>query len=217
MRTQFNLFWVGLLAAVLVAGGCVGGRTGAVGQPILSVSSQSVVFGDVAVGSTTILEVTFANLGSAPLALQQNSVSGSGFTTSGIGAGVTLAPGQYSVMAVNFNPSAAGNVSGAVSVSSNASSAPVSISLSGVGVVAGHSAALAWLASPSAVVGYNVYCSSDAGVSWTKVNSSPAATTEYTDWDAQGAAIYMFAVTAVNASNEESGFSNEVEAVISAP
>ena len=128
-----------------------------------------------------------------------------------------MASGQYVTLAVSFNPSATGNASGMVSLSSNASSSPTNISLSGVGVSATHWVTMEWIASTSVVVGYNIYCISDSGVSWTKLNSSPTPTTSYTDWDAQSGESYLFAVTAVDAANGESVFSNQVPAVIPSP
>ena len=76
MTVESNALRACLLTAVLAAAGCGGGAGVAPGQPILSMSSQSVNFGDVAVGTTTILEVTFSNEGTGSLSLQQNSVSG---------------------------------------------------------------------------------------------------------------------------------------------
>lgn len=218
MRIESNTLRTCILAAVLSAAGCGGSGGGAIvsppGQPILATSGQSVDFGDVAVGATTVLEVTFSNEGTAPLSLQQNSVSGPAFATSGIGQGVTLAPGQHVSLNVNFNPSVAGSANGIVSLSSNASSQPVNVPLSGVGISTPHSVALNWVGSKSAVVGYNVYSSSDLGVSWTRLNSSPAPATSYTDWDVQSGTSYLFAVTSIDASNRESPFSYQVIAPV---
>jgi len=169
---------------------------------------SSVDFGDVAVGATTTQGVTFSNTGESLLTLQQNSVSGAGFTTIGIGQGVTLGPGQYVTLAVSFEPSGTGKANGMVSLTSNTSSSPINLPLSGNGVVAAHSTTLDWDASKSAVIGYNIYRTPASYESWAKLNSSPVLTTSYTDWDVQSGGSYLFTVTAVSAANVESAFSN---------
>ncbi len=168
MKIKSNWMRACLIAASLAAAGCgaVGGAQEAssppvtpapptapapLAPPILSMTSPSVDFGDVAVGTTTALEVTFSNTGGSSLSLQQTSVSGPGFTTSGLGSGVSLAPGQFVAVDFSFNPTATGNAIGVVALSSNASTMPVNISLSGNGIVATHSVALAWMPSSSSV------------------------------------------------------------------
>jgi hypothetical protein len=175
---------------------------------------SSVDFGDVGVGTNTTQGVTFANTGTAALTLQQNSVSGTGFMTSGIGQGITLGPGQYVTLAVSFAPSAEGTAGGMVSLTSNISSSPINLPLSGNGVVISHSNTLNWEASKSAVVGYNIYRTPASTESWTKLNSSPILANSYTDWGVQSGNSYLFAVTAVSAQNAESGFSNATLATI---
>jgi len=205
MKMKTDWLYIGLCAAALAAAGCGGSSTSqSQPQPALTMYSSSLSFGDVAVGSTTTLGVTFANAGAGPLTLQQNSVTGTGFATSGIGTGVTVAPGQYVTLQVSFSPSASGTASGTVSITTNAQSTPVTMPLSGNGVNATHSAALQWQASSSPVVGYNVYVLSTSGTSWNKLNSSPIPTTTYTNWDVQGGNSYYFVVTSVGTTNVES-------------
>jgi len=220
MKKRIDWLHVALLAGVLAVNGCGGGGGGGTsspGLPILTMYSSSADFGDVAVGATTSLGVTFSNTGGSPLTLQQNSVSGASFTASGIGAGVTLAPGQFVTLTVSFNPSGTGKANGMASLSSSTSSAPINLPLSGNGVVATHWVTFDWAASNSVVVGYNVYLRSPSNESWIKVNSSPVTTTSYTDWDVQSGEIYLFAVKAVNAANVESAFSKATSATIPSP
>jgi len=61
--------------------------------------------------------------------------SGAGYSASGVNGNTTLTPGQTATLNVAFAPTAAGNASGSVSVSSNATNSPATISLSGSGVV----------------------------------------------------------------------------------
>jgi Abnormal spindle-like microcephaly-assoc'd, ASPM-SPD-2-Hydin len=216
MKTKIYWLYTALLAGILAATGCGGGGgvASSSGLPILNMYSSSADFGDVAVGNTMTLGVTFSNTGDAPLSLQQNSVSGAGFATSGIGPGVTLAPGQHITLAVGFGPTGTGKANGMVSITSSTLTAPINLPLSGNGVVATHWAAFDWAASTSGVVGYNVYRRSDLDASWTRLNSSPVTTTSYTDWDVQSGGSYVFGVTAVSVTNIESTLSNVAAASI---
>jgi hypothetical protein len=206
-----------LLAIVLAAAGCGGGGASLPKPAILTVYNSNVDFGDVAVGNNSTVAVTFSNTGGSPLTLAQNSVSGTGFTTTGIGSGLTLAPGQYVALAVSFNPSSTGKANGMISLTSSTLTAPMNLSLAGNGVVASHWATFDWAPSRSAVVGYNVYLRSPSDVSWIKLNASPVTTNSYTDWDVQSGQSYMYSVTAVNSANVESAFSNATLATIPSP
>ena len=75
-----------------------------------------------------------------------------------------------------------------------------------------HSVALSWIASTSAVAGYNVYRSTVSGTQYTKVNSSLVGGLAYTDGTVLGGTLYYFVTTAVDASGNESAHSNEVSA-----
>jgi hypothetical protein len=221
MKTKINWLHAALLAGVLAATGCGGG--GGVGgtfsppPAVLTMYNSSVDFGDVAVGATTTEGVTFSNTGGSSLTLQQNSDSGAGYTTNGIGQGVTLGPGQYVTLAVSFEPSGTGKASGMASFSSSTSGSPINLPLTGNGVVAAHSATVNWNASKSAVVGYNIYRTPASFESWTRLNSSPIIATSYTDCDVQGGGSYLFTVTSVNSANLESGFSDATYATIPSP
>jgi hypothetical protein len=226
MMNKTSRLRIALLAGVLAAAGCGGGggtgggvSTPTPALPVLTMGSSSADFGDVAVGNTRSLEVTLSNAGESPLTLQQNSVSGSSFTAGGIGAGVTLPPGQYVTLSVTFQPSGTGKASGIVSLTTNTSNSPISFPLSGNGVVAGHAAQLNWSASPSPVVGYNIYRTPAVQPfsAWTKLNSSPVATTSYTDWDVQTGQFYIFTVTSVSPENMESSLSNATTTSVPLP
>jgi hypothetical protein len=222
MKIKINWLRAALLAGVLVATGCGGGGGGVGGTSspppaVLTMYNSSVDFGDVAVGATTTQGVTFSNTGGSSLTLQQNSVSGAGYTTNGIGQGITLGPGQYVTLAVNFEPSGAGKANGMSSLTSSTSSSPINLPLTGNGVVATHSAIVNWVASKSPVVGYNIYRTPASFESWTRLNSSPIIATSYTDCDVQGGGSYLFTVTSVNSANLESGFSDATYATIPSP
>jgi hypothetical protein len=220
MPNRIHWLNIGFIVAVVAASGCGGGSSSLSSVPgpaVLTLYNSNVDFGDVAVGNTSILGVTLANTGGSLLTVQQNSISGVGFATSGIGSGVNLLPGQYVTLAVSFDPSGTGKSSGAVSLTSTASTAPVNVPLSGNGIVASHWATFNWSASNSPAVGYNVYLRSASGSSWVRLNSSPVTATTYTDWDVQSGQSYLYAVTAVSPGNVESPFSNATQATIPSP
>ncbi len=103
-------------------------------QPQLSVTPPSVSFGNVLVGSTGVQNLTLTNSGGANLTIAQGSVTGAGFSISGLTFPLTLAAGQSSTLSVQFAPTAAGSVSGSISLVSDAPNSPSTIALSGTGV-----------------------------------------------------------------------------------
>ena len=75
---------------------------------------------------------------------------------------------------------------------------------------------LSWNASTSAVVGYNVYRGTASGGPYSRVNSGLDTLTAYTDGTVQGQ-TYYYVTTAVDGSNGESTYSNEVKAIVPTP
>ena len=66
---------------------------------------------------------------------------------------------------------------------------------------------LSWKASPSAIVGYNVYRRGTSGV--VKLNSEPVTGTSYVDRTVQPGQTYFYLIKAVNAKGTESTASGE--------
>jgi len=124
------------LAACGSASSVSSSGSGSKGQAQLAVSVSTVSFGSVLVGSSTTQSVTLTSSGTAALNLSQASISGSGFTMSGITTPVTLSAGQTATLTLKFAPQQAGNDSGSISLASNAANSPAVISLSGTGTVA---------------------------------------------------------------------------------
>lgn len=125
--------------------------TGTTPQPALGISPTSVSFGSVPVGTTASQSVTLSNTGSAALTISGVSAS-AGFSASGLTFPTTLNPGQNATLTVSFTPTAAGNDSGTLSVSSNAPGSPATIVLSGTGAQGTLSASPASVAFGSVVV-----------------------------------------------------------------
>lgn len=180
----------------------------------LSASTTSLNFGSIAVGSSSTQSVTLTNTGNSSVSVSQISVTGSGFSVSGLALPVSLSPGQSASFSILFAPTLTGSVTGSVSVVSTATNSPLSVALSASGVQASHSVSLGWAASSSAVVGYYVYSGTQASGPFARLNSTPMATTSYSDSTVQAGQTYYYYVTAVDSSGMESAPSNEVSAVI---
>jgi hypothetical protein len=113
--------------------------------------------------------VILTNTGTASVTISQDSVTGSGFSTSGPDLPVTLAAGQTMDFSLTFAPTATGSVTGNASVLSNATNSPSNEPLSGTGI---HAVSLSWTASTSTVAGYNVYRGGQSGGPYTLLNSA---------------------------------------------
>lgn len=191
------------------------GGTGVAASSLLAVNPTSLSFGNVNDGTATSLGVTLTNTGNANETISGVNATGAGFSTSGVSAGITLAPNQSTTLTVAFDPATPGAATGTVTVTSSATNSPATISLSGTGV-APTSVALSWIASTSPdIVGYNEYRGTALG-SYSKLTSSPFAGTAYTDTTVQSGQhiTYYYVVTAVNSSGVESADSNPVSITV---
>jgi ASPM-SPD-2-Hydin domain-containing protein/HYDIN/CFA65/VesB family protein/centrosomal CEP192-like protein len=189
--------------------------TGVAATQILSLSTNTVSFGNVDTGTTSTQTVTVTNTGNSNVQISQIAASGTGYMLSGASAPVTLTPSQILTFSIIFSPTVAGSASGSVAITSNATGSPSAISLSGSGVVpVPHSVSLSWTASTSVVSGYNVYRSTTSGSGYTKLTSTLDATISYTDSTVVNGVTYFYVTTAVDASGSESPYSNEASAVI---
>jgi hypothetical protein len=106
--------------------------TGTQSQPGLSISPTNVPFGNIAVGSNSSQNITLTNSGNAVVNITGATASGAGFGLSGLGA-QSINPGARVTFAATFAPTTAGNVTGSISISSNAPNSPATITLSGAG------------------------------------------------------------------------------------
>ena len=181
---------------------------------LVTLAPASTNFGDVVLGSSSTLPVILTNTGTGSVTISQDSVTGSGFSISGPTLPLTLSAGQNMDLSVTFVPTAAGSVSGSASVLSNATNSPSNEPLSGTGI---HAVSLSWTASPSTVVGYNVYRAGQSGGPYTILNSALLSGTTYTDATVQPGQTCYYVSTAVNSAGVESQYSNQVEAVVPSP
>jgi hypothetical protein len=213
-----------LLFAILSISGCTGiggaskttsSQQNSPGPGALNASPTSLSFSSVNIGSNRVLPVVFTNSGNSNVTISNVTISGAGYTAGGVQSGQILTPGQTATLNVTFAPAGTGPIAGSVSVTSNATNSPATISLSGNGVQAGsHSVALSWTASTSAVAGYNVYRSQTSGGPYSKLDSTIVAASSYSDSNVLAGQTYYYVVTSVTSAGVESADSMPVSATI---
>jgi Abnormal spindle-like microcephaly-assoc'd, ASPM-SPD-2-Hydin/Fibronectin type III domain len=127
------------------------------GQPAITVNPTSVSFGNVTVGAPNSQAILIQNNGTASLTISQATASGTGFSISGLATPATIAGGSSTTFNVAFAPTSGGAVSGSVSLVNNAAGSPLTIPLSGTGVVPSFllGASASSLTFPSVAVGSN--------------------------------------------------------------
>jgi len=128
--------------AVLVIGGLAGllgcqglGSNQQSQQPSgqLSPAPASINFGTVPIGGTSPQTETVKNTGGTGLTVTAATVSGTGFSYSGLSLPLVLTPNQASTFGVSFAPANSGADSGKLSLTVSGSPSSVDIALSGIG------------------------------------------------------------------------------------
>src|SRR5580693_7886980 len=100
----------------------------------LTASSTSLAFGTVAAGTIQVLPETVTNSGTASLTLNTVSVTGTGFTISGLSLPMALAAGQSTSFNVVFQPpSVMTGATGNVALANTGTNSVLNIPLSGSG------------------------------------------------------------------------------------
>ncbi len=180
--------------------------------PALSVNATSIPFGDVTDGSPSYQSVTLTSSGTTAVTVSAGSVSGTGYTISGVSFPSTLNPGQTATLEIEFDPTTPGVSDGSVTLTSNSSTGTTStISLSGTGVAASYEVSLTWDAptgSSDPVEGYNVYRAVSGSSTYQLLNSSVDAATAYTDTTVQNGTTYIYYIESVDDEGNQSAPSN---------
>jgi hypothetical protein len=103
------------------------------GTPVLALSATSVTFARQSVGTTSApQDVVLTNTGAVPLHISSIGINGDfGFT--GCGFPLTLAPGTSCTFSITFSPLSNGPLTGSITITSDSSSSPDVIALSGTG------------------------------------------------------------------------------------
>lgn len=176
----------------------------------IKLSSTTLPFGNWAVGSPDPIEVIITSNGTAPLIISSITLSGAGFTESGVTTPATLAPGAGAALTVTFTPTAATAYSGTVTLVSNAGTNTITLSGTGTSVTppAKYQVNLTWT-SPAA--------GTDPAVSYVVfrggVQIGTSKTTTYSDTTVT-AGSYVYTVTSVDASGAQSAPSNSYTATV---
>jgi hypothetical protein len=192
--------------------------TGMAATALLTTSTSGLSFGNVAIGKSSVLSVILTNAGNSNITVSQVAVSGVRYSVSGVSAGLMLAPGQSATLDATFSPLAAGIFPGSVTVASNATNSPATISLSGDGTqTVSHAVTLTWTPSASVVVGYNVYRSEVSAGPYSKLDSSIVAADSYTDSTVLGGLTYYYVVTSITSASAESANSAQASVTIPSP
>jgi hypothetical protein len=188
------------------------------GTPALTLQSTSVSFGDVTLNTPATQTVTLTSSGTAPLTISAGTVTGTGFSISGVSFPLTLDPGQTATLSIEFDPTAAGSVTGTVTLTDNASASAATIALSGTGqTAAAYEVDLTWDAPSSSsdpVVGYDIYRAVSGSSSYQLLNSGVNTPTSYTDTTVVNATAYQYYVVSVDASGNQSAPSNTYSVTI---
>src|SRR3989454_433872 len=108
--------------------------TGTGVQRHLWVNPTSASFGNVGLRTHSAHTVTLTNPGPASVTVYRAYASGSGFSMGGLRVPLRLGPGQRATLSGGCAPVSTGNITGSVSLVSNALHSPTTIALSGTGV-----------------------------------------------------------------------------------
>jgi hypothetical protein len=180
--------------------------------PALSVNATSISFGNVGLNTPTTQSITLTSTGSAPVTVSSVTISGAGFSFSGASFPLTLNTNQTATLSVQFDPTAAGVVTGTITINNNSSSNPaVTIGLSGTGDASTYSVSVAWSApstSSDPVASYNIYRSPTGASTYQLMGSVNNSQLTYSDGTVQNGQTYDYIVESVDSSGVDSVPSN---------
>lgn len=190
--------------------------TGTLAVAQLSVIPTTFAAGSVVVGTSGTVSGSLSASG-ANVTISAAGTNNSAFSIGGISLPMTVPAGQSIPFTITFSPTTAGAASGTLTFTSNAQPSTTTASLTGTGTPAPtHDVSLSWdPSSSSGIAGYNIYRAVYTGscAPFSKINPSLDTGTLYTDSVVVDGTSYCYATTAVNTSNEESGYSNIVSNV----
>lgn len=141
------------------------------------------------------------------------------WSSEGLPAGLTLTPSSNTRRAtLSGTPTASATLNFTITVtghSGHVSSVNYSLTVEQSSTQSSTPVAnLSWQPGASGILGYNIYRGTTSGGPYGQLNSSLLSSNAYSDSTVQGGNTYYYVATEVNSSGEESGYSNETEAVI---
>jgi hypothetical protein len=198
----------------------------------LVIAPVPLAFHHVPNGTMATLQLGLANTGKKNIVVSSATIvdtafmfdGGSGssafmFTVDTSALPLTLEPGMTAQLPVSFAPAMHGDFTGMLTITSDASTTPAVVELTGS---SGYKVVLNWDApvltdGGDPAVGYNVYRGAMVGGPYTKINAAIVPVTTYTDSTVQDCTIYEYATTSVDSMGNESVYSNQVEVSIPCP
>jgi hypothetical protein len=191
---------------------------GTASRPQLTLASSSIAFGNVVVDEPATQTVVLTSSGTSALTLSAITVSGTGYSVSGLSLPLTLAPGASATLNVIFDPTTVSSsaTAGTVTLASNSSTGAASIALSGTGVTPNYAVDLSWVAptsSTDAVAGYGIYRASNGSASYSLVGTT-TGTTSFVDTTVANGNTYAYYVVSEDASGNISSPSSVYSAKI---
>ena len=180
----------------------------------LTVTPSSINFGSVPVGSSNTQSVTLSNSGGPKITISQVSLSGTGFTLSGLNYPISLAGGQSVTGTVMFTPPSTGTDSGSIVVTTQSSggkktnlpssSTTMTVLMSGTGVSSGQQVSVAVSPSSASIqtgsqqqFSASVSATTNTAVTWTTSGGTVSTSGLYTAPTSGG----TYTVTATSAAD----------------
>jgi Abnormal spindle-like microcephaly-assoc'd, ASPM-SPD-2-Hydin/Protein of unknown function (DUF1573) len=130
------------LAGILGTAGCIGmtgksaGSPATSGSPAIAVTPSPITFSTVVAGNSTTQVLHLMNNGTADLVVTKVTETGLAFSVSKLSLPLTVPAGGTATFSATFEPTAAGNDSGSLSIMSNADASPYVIPWSGKALAA---------------------------------------------------------------------------------
>lgn len=100
----------------------------------LWLSSSTLHFGNVSIGSSNAQTLRLANTGNANIVFSQEFITGSGFSLIGFHLPLTLSPGHSLSVILKFSPANLGAFAAQLHLGSNAANGAVTLTLAGTGI-----------------------------------------------------------------------------------
>lgn len=142
-------------------------------QPQITATPSTVSFGSVATGSNSSQTISLSNPGTANLTITQASVSGTGFSMTGLSVPATINAGKNTTFNADFSPTSTGSATGSITLTSNAPNSPMTISLSGTGAAA----TLTLTATPPSLTFGNVLVGNTSSLNVSLTNTGNSSVT----------------------------------------
>ncbi|MGB6690644.1 MAG: choice-of-anchor D domain-containing protein [Terracidiphilus sp.] len=178
------------------------------GRSVLELDSSSVAFGNVTLDSSSTQSIRMTSTGRDALIIDAVRLTGTGFALPGAKFPMTLNPGKSVALDVEFDPTAAGAITGALTVVSNSvTGSQAVVRLSGTGEKIGSVVRLSWDApedSRVSIAGFRVYRAIRGSSAYRLLNASIDAETSYVDETVQGGADYDYYVETVDSAGVSS-------------